>query len=38
MDWTTDHWHSGEHAWSLRTDAGWFTNYDEHANHCAQSC
>jgi hypothetical protein len=38
MDWTTDHWHTGEHAWSLRTDAGWFGNYDQHANHCAQGC
>lgn len=38
MNWTTDHWHEGEYGDSLRTDAGWFTNYDEHANHCAQSC
>lgn len=38
MDWTTNHWHEGEYSGSLRTDAGWFSNYDEHANHCAQSC
>lgn len=34
MDWSTTHWHDGEDAGLLRTDAGWFSNYDEHSSHC----
>ena len=34
MDWDTSHWHNGEDAGSLRTDAGWFSNYGSHTPHC----
>lgn len=34
MNWWTDHWHNGESSGNLRTDAGWFSNYDEHTGHC----
>jgi len=34
MDWDTVHWHEGEDSGSLRTDAGWFSDYGSHTPHC----